>query len=286
MKEKGKDSVVSLGASNQTVNYTKYKASIYVICALAFLGSTAPFWHRFVDEDSTVSYLGYSNFSIFLYHFGVHFLSFTTSLFILWIIGFIPDSAKYIKKLVRGCASVFMAISLYFLLWVFMPDKFWRFMPGEGFDFPKIYYQIVLVFVSITLTYLLFNLTKASFDYIDALNNIINNLAAKVNDLKSKIRKLTSFIVFRGERHVPEGERKKKYILDYLKLFIKGSFLKTHSRPKKINLDDFFKDDTIKKISDRISKANRESLKANSIIIDKLHAKILSRLKGNKSREN
>ena len=104
-----------------------------------------------------------------------------------------------------------------------MPDKFWRFIPGEdeGFDFPKIYYQIVLVFVSITLTYLLFKLTKASFNYIDALNNIINNLAAKVNNLTRKIRKLTRFIVLKGKKHVPDNEEsQKKYFSAYFKLFI------------------------------------------------------------------
>ena len=283
MKEKGKGFAVRTEqnvTSEKKVNYTKYKVSTYIICALAIIGVAAPFFGRFADQTSTTPYLKFKNFSIFLYHFGLHFSLFTTSLFIFWIIGFIPNSAKSIKRLIAFCVSVFMSISLYFLIWVFIP--LW----SDAIDYPKNYYTIAIILFSISLTFTLFKLTKASFDYIDALNNIINNLAAKVNDLKSKIRKLTSFIVFRGERHVPEGERKKKYILDYLKLFIKGSFLKTHSRPKKINLDDFFKDDTIKKISDRISKANRESLKANSIIIDKLHAKILSRLKENKSREN
>ena len=163
-----------------TVNYIKYKTSTYIICALAIIGATAPFWHVFADNDSTISYLKFENFYLFLYHFGVHFSSFTTSLFIIWIINFIPNSVKSIKTSIRGCTLVFMAISLYYIGWLFITET----------DYPENYYRIALVFVSITLTFVLFKLTKASFSYFDgiilSLKNKISFLIKNIFELRAK----------------------------------------------------------------------------------------------------
>ena len=184
--------------TEKTINNTKYKVAAYIICTLAILGSSAPFWHKFADKTSITSYFDFKNFYFFLYHFGTHFSLFTTSLFFLWVISFIPNSAKFIKKLITLSALVFMTISLYFLLWVFMP--------GKGFDFSKNYYGIVAAISSIVLTFALFKLTKASFSYID---NIINN----IKYLTNIIRKLTSFIVITGKSHVTDKSKKKKVYL-------------------------------------------------------------------------
>ena len=188
-KAKGKDkdfAPMTRKNAQEEINYTKYKVSTYIICALAFLGSTAPFWRKFVDEDSTIPYSGYDNFSIYLFHFGVHFYTLLLSLFFLWCTNFIPNSVKFIKKLIRWCLLVFMAISSCFLLWVIIPIS----ENPEQFDFPKNYYRIALVFVSITLTLVLFKLTKASFSYFDgiilSLRNKISFLIKNIFELRAK----------------------------------------------------------------------------------------------------
>ena len=170
--------------AQKEINYTKYKISTYIICTLAIIGASAPFWHVFADKNSTTPYLGFNNFYIFLYHFGVYFSPFTISLFIIWIISFIPNSAKYIKKLARGCVSVFIAISLYFLIWVFMP--LW----SDAINYPRNYSRIVVALSSITLTFVLFKLTKASFSYFDgiilSLRNKISFLIKNIFELRAK----------------------------------------------------------------------------------------------------
>ena len=180
---KDKDSAPIIKKTAQ-INHTKYKATTYIFCILTIIGASAPFWHIFADEHSTVPYLGFKNFYIFLYNFGVHFTLFSFSLFILWLIGFIPNSAKYIKKLARGCVSVFIAISLYFLIWVFMP--LW----SNEINYPRNYSRIVVALSSITLTFLLFKLTKASFSYFDgiilSLRNKISFLIKNIFELRAK----------------------------------------------------------------------------------------------------
>ena len=183
-KEKGKDSApMTRKNAQEDINYAKYKVSTYIICTLVLLGASVPFWHRFVDENSTISYHGFENFSNFLYHFGVHFYTLLLSLFFLWCTNFISNSAKSIKKLIRWCLLVFMAISSYFLLWVTLPIS----ENPEQFDYPKIYYQIALIFISISLTFTLFKLTKASFNYLD---NIILSLRNKISFLIKSIFEL------------------------------------------------------------------------------------------------
>ena len=210
-----------LGQSNiqtsllQDTNIKKNKLTAYVIIALTFLGSTASFWHIFADKNSTISYFGFKNLEIFLYVIGNHLTLFFFSLFIFWVINFIPNSAKSIKSLIGWCVDIFMVISLYYIAWVFIPK-------GKDFDFPINYYRIFVAFTSIALTIVLFKLVKVSFNYLDVLTS-------KIDDLTSKIRELTSFIVLKGEKHIPEGENRKKYIIDYLKLF-KDSFLKIYTK--------------------------------------------------------
>ena len=185
MKGKNKDSVpMTEQIAQEENNYTKYKVSTYIICALAIIGATAPFWHRFTDEYSTIPYLKFKNFSIFLYQFGVHLSSFTTSLFFLWVIGFIPNSAKSIKRLIASSVLIFIAVSLYFLIWVFMP--LW----SDEINYPKSYSRIAVAISSITLTFLLFKLTKASFSYIDSLNSIVFSLRNKISFLIKNIFEL------------------------------------------------------------------------------------------------
>ena len=207
MEGKEKDSVpiITVAAEEdvvETANYNaKYKITFYIMLVLTLIGASSSFWHIFANEDSIIPYFGFNNFSIFLYHFGVHFTLFSFSLFVLWLIGFIPNSAKYIKKLARGCISVFMSISLYFLLWVFIP--LWN---DATTDYPKNYYRIALAFVSITLTFLLFKLTKASFSYFDGV--------IKIKSLKSIIRMLFGFIFSETDK---KGYVKKSLKRDFIK---------------------------------------------------------------------
>ena len=183
VEEKNKDSALIKKTVTEDLNYTKYKLTTYIVCTLVLLGASVPFWHKFVDKNSTISYHGFKNFSNFLYHFGVHFYTLLLSLFFLWCTNFISNSVKFIKKLIRWCLLVFMAISSYFLLWVTLPVS----ENPEQFDFPKNYYRIALVFVSISLTFLLFKLTKASFNYLD---NIILSLRNKISFLIKNIFEL------------------------------------------------------------------------------------------------
>ena len=184
-EEKGKGSAPITGKNAQEeINYTKYKASTYIVCTLAIIGATAPFWHIFADKNSTTPYLKFNNFSIFLYQFGVHLSFFLFSLFVFWIISFIPNSAKSIKRLIAFCVSVFMAISFYYLIWVFIP--LW----SDAIDYPKNYYRIAVALSSITLTFTLFKLTKASFDHIDSLNSIVFSLRNKISFLIKNIFEL------------------------------------------------------------------------------------------------
>ena len=176
----------------------------YFISLFMAISITSPFWGVFTNPNSTVKFLGFKNVDSFLYSFSNQFTLFSISLFSLWILNFINEKNKNIKKIATCIFGCFLAISIHYLLWIFLPLK----------DFHIIYNQGFLIIGGILGAYLFYKLINITF-------YIISNLESNIKNLTSKIRNLTNFIVIKGKSHVNNDKEKKSYINEYLKLFKK-----------------------------------------------------------------
>lgn len=121
-----------------------------VIGIMALLGATAPFWHIWADKTSVEKFVGFPNFRIFLYSFGNYFALFCLALFLFWVKNFIDPRYSSINKIINLVGGVFLAVSIYFLLWVFNPSQ----------DFPKYIYNVAFGVAAVILTYGVYRLNQ------------------------------------------------------------------------------------------------------------------------------
>lgn len=108
---------------------------------VAIIAATSPFWHIFYEKGASDGVFGFKTMRTFLYSFGTHFILFGCSLFFFWFISKVKSDDKNLIRVGNTVAGLFCSVSLYFLLFVFLPSNS---------PYPKYVYQIAFIVASIS----------------------------------------------------------------------------------------------------------------------------------------
>lgn len=141
-------------------------AATFIVGVLVLIGATAPFWHIWFDQKSTQKFMGFPSIRVFLYSFGTYFAYFCFSLFVLWVKNFIDPRYKKVIRVVNVVTGVFLAISIYFLLWVFL-------LYG---DFPKYVYTIAFAVIAVVITYAVYGLNRFVIRFVSHSRRTVKEL--------------------------------------------------------------------------------------------------------------
>lgn len=158
---------------------------------VALIGGTAPFWHIWADRGSTDEFMDFPNLRRFLSAFGTYFAFFCSSSFFFWIKNFIDPQYIKIIRIINVLGGTFLSISIYFLLWVFIPYS----------DFPSYVYDIVFAIAAVFIAYGIY-----------LLNRFIADLALHKN---ANTRNLISFIFRVRNTHYKRVAVKAMYAQEY-----------------------------------------------------------------------
>ena len=190
-----------------------------IIGLTVLLGATAPFWHMWADKSSADEFIGFRNFRQFLYAFGIYFAFFCASSFFFWIKHFIDPQYQSVVKIINILGGIFVSISAYFLLWVFIPVS----------DFPDYVYEIAFVLTAVFIAYGMY-----------LLNRFVARIA--LNKLRN-IKNLVGFMLRVRDKH-------------YERVALKALYAEKRNRPMDSpdtvaeNIDEFEEDfyETLEKV--------------------------------------
>lgn len=153
------------------------------------------FSKKYKEIKKRDSFLGYTSFKNFLLGTGKSLLSFTISLFFLFIV-VKHIRGKFIKRYYLVTSFVFVAVSGYWLAWSLL---YFSLDPKRGFDFPKSWYYICI--------YILPSLIFVASYYLFKYNNTIEG------KLKNGIKLLINYIsIDLFDKRINEEEKNKVLI--------------------------------------------------------------------------